>query len=304
MTEDKSAQTKVSWGIRRRLDFIDFRLMWNGRINRSDIMERFDISSPQATADLDRYSAQAPDNLEYDAGLKAYKRLPGYQPKFVGGQVDRHLLQMRALRMGWLELEQSYFDKPPSTEVATLQRRPLDDEVLMPIIDAVRLNRCVEVTYWTMSGKPASARLLAPHSFAFGTGRWHIRAWNAENGDFRDFNLGRIEKVVLRDASPVDPRHDLEWHNIGKLHLRANPALDAEEQASIRREFTFDGETLVLSCRLALLFYLRAEYGLVDETLPPYRRPLILENAAELEEFRLAARKMSVASLNSATPDD
>ena len=50
------SETKVArWGQERRLEFIDFRLYWEGRINRSDLIDFFGISVPQASLDLAKY---------------------------------------------------------------------------------------------------------------------------------------------------------------------------------------------------------------------------------------------------------
>lgn len=294
---DHDGHEKISWGVRRRLDFIDFRLMWDGRVNRKDLVERFQISPPQATTDIERYAQTAPGNVAYDSTEKAFIRGESFEPRFVGMQADRYLLQLQALKLGWLERDQTYFDSVPPTDVATLRRRPLSDAVMMPIVDAIRTKTCVAVRYWTTSGKPATTRKIAPHALAFGAGRWHVRAWNEENGDFRDFNLTRIERARSTAGPAIDSQYDYEWSTVGRLHLRANPELPPEEQASIRREYEFKDDMLILPCRLALLFYLRAEFGLEDKALDPYRRQLVLENGKELEELRNAARKMSVISL-------
>ena len=39
----------MRWGVEKRLEFIEFRLFWEGGINRADIMERFGVSVPQAS---------------------------------------------------------------------------------------------------------------------------------------------------------------------------------------------------------------------------------------------------------------
>ena len=54
-------QGSVRWGIERRLEFIEFRLFWDGHVNRSDLMAAFGISINQASADLNRYLGMAPD---------------------------------------------------------------------------------------------------------------------------------------------------------------------------------------------------------------------------------------------------
>lgn len=44
MDNDKS---ELRWGVAQRLEFIEFRLFWEGRVNRSDLMEQFGLSVNQ-----------------------------------------------------------------------------------------------------------------------------------------------------------------------------------------------------------------------------------------------------------------
>ena len=56
----------LRWGVERRLEFAEFRIVWDGRLNRNDITEFFGISTPQAAADISRYQELAPNNITYD----------------------------------------------------------------------------------------------------------------------------------------------------------------------------------------------------------------------------------------------
>ena len=62
----------LKWGVERRLEFIEFRLFWEGGVNRSDIIEMFDVSVPQASKDLTLYQERAPLNAIYDKSAKRY----------------------------------------------------------------------------------------------------------------------------------------------------------------------------------------------------------------------------------------
>jgi hypothetical protein len=284
-------------GLRRRLEFIDFRLFWDGRINRSDLREHFKISAQQASTDLEKFAEFAPQSMAYDQHAKSFVRTQTYEPVFVAGQAHRYLLQLQALKLGWLDKNHTWFGAVPDIEVVELRRRPVSDELVMLLTTAINERRQIKVKYWTMSGKPATERVLAPHSLAYVAGRWHIRAHDAGNGDFRDFNLGRLENVELSGHSTVDPSFDFEWKSIGRLRLRPNPELPPEEQEAVRREFAFEGEEIEKPCRLALLFYLRSEYHLADDGIDKRKRHLVLLNNDELEELRLSARRMSVMAL-------
>jgi hypothetical protein len=73
----------VRRGVKERLEFIDFRLFWEGRINRADIMERFGISMPQASKDLSLYESIVPGNLSYDVSAKRYLASSRFTPHFI-----------------------------------------------------------------------------------------------------------------------------------------------------------------------------------------------------------------------------
>ena len=34
---------RVPWGVERRLEFIEFRLFWEGRVNRADLIDTFGV---------------------------------------------------------------------------------------------------------------------------------------------------------------------------------------------------------------------------------------------------------------------
>ena len=67
-------QRDLRWGVERRLEFIEFRLFWEGHVNRSDLIDSFGISVQQASTDLNRYLGLAPANMVYDKSGKAYVR--------------------------------------------------------------------------------------------------------------------------------------------------------------------------------------------------------------------------------------
>ena len=71
---------KLRWGVEQRLEFIEYRLFWEGSVNRSDITARFSVSVPQASKDLAQYQETAPDNLSYDRRAKCYVPTEDYRP--------------------------------------------------------------------------------------------------------------------------------------------------------------------------------------------------------------------------------
>lgn len=68
----------MTYATDRRLDFIDWRLTVHGSIRRQHLMDAFQISQPQASADLTAFEAEHPGAMVYDKSAKQY--VPGRNP--------------------------------------------------------------------------------------------------------------------------------------------------------------------------------------------------------------------------------
>ena len=61
----------------QRHDFIAQRIQKPGFINRSDIMQKFGVSTPTASHDLTKFQDLHPGQMVYDATAKRYQRVNG-----------------------------------------------------------------------------------------------------------------------------------------------------------------------------------------------------------------------------------
>lgn len=290
---------QLRWGVRRRLEFIDFRLFWEGRFNRKALADGFGISTQQASADIAQYEQLAPGNLVYDTGQKAYVRAASYEPRFIGHSTDRFLLQLAAVESNWMRQEDTWFDTLPPAEVVTLGARPTTAEHLLRVLDAIRDGRELTIEYHSLTGSKLPARTIAPHALAHSKGRWYARSWSREHNDFRDYSLNRIQNVTGGAASPVDPKLDFEWAHTINLVLTPNPRLAPERQAAVANEYQMTDGILKVPTRLSLSFYLMSEHNLdVEEgILAAEKQQLVLTNRVEVEQARAAARQMSKEAL-------
>nr|WP_313796959.1 hypothetical protein [Falsirhodobacter algicola] len=75
--------SELRWGVEQRLKFLEFRLFWEGQVNRSDLMDQFGVSVNQASADLNRYVGFAPDNMFYDKSARTYICGSKFKPRFL-----------------------------------------------------------------------------------------------------------------------------------------------------------------------------------------------------------------------------
>lgn len=96
----KRRQVGTSLGVEQRLEFIEFRLFWEGHVKRSDVMTQFGLSMNQASSDLSRYIGFAPHNMGYDRSLQTYVRQTGFRPVFDKFYAGRYLAQLRSIAGG------------------------------------------------------------------------------------------------------------------------------------------------------------------------------------------------------------
>ena len=298
---DKDAE-QLRWGVRRRLEFIDFRLFWDGRFNRRDMAETFGISPQQASADIGQYEQVAPNNLAYDRAEKVYKCTEHFTPAFVGRTIERYLLQLVAIENQWMRPEDTWFDAIPPVEVVTLGRRATDPTVLLRVLEAVRNQLEIDIEYASLTGSTRPSRTIAPHALTHSAGRWYVRSWSRDHNDFRDYNLNRISVVGDSRPSSIDSALDFEWVHEMNLVILPNPSLPRERQVAIANEFGMTDGCLVRRCRLSLSYYLMSEYNLDVEpgVLKPEKQQIILQNRDEVIQARAVARQMSMEALTQA----
>lgn len=286
--------------LRERLEFIEFRLYWTGRLSRTDLTDQFRISPPQASADIAQYQEVAPGNLTYDTVRKVYVRGAGFQPGLIARSVDRYMMQLVGVERGWLRKEDTWLSDLIPIDVTSIDHARTDPAVLMAVLDAIRDELELEVDYCSMTGSPARRRQIAPHAMGFAWGRWYVRSWSRDHNDFRDYALARIMKVFSSTPRTIDPAGDLEWHHKIDLVLVPNPLLDPERQEAQRIEHKMVDGKRAVECRLSMAFYLMAEHKLAVEPgkLDAQAQPLVLANFDEVDQARKVARKLSTQALH------
>ena len=198
-------------GQERRLEFIDFRLYWEGRVNRSDLIEFFGISVPQASLDLAKYQEMAPTNAIYDRTEKAYLAAENFSPVVTGHEADPYLNQLLALDWGMLQADSAYFGWTPPVAAVKAPARTLKASDLRVVLRAIKSRRTVRMTYQSMNQPLPTERTISPHAIAFDGSRWHIRAYCHQREDYRDFVFARILDTSLADTSSIDPETDAVW---------------------------------------------------------------------------------------------
>ncbi len=216
----------------QRLKFIEFRLFWEGRVNRSDLMEQFELSVNQASADLNRYIGFAPDNMVYDKSARTYVRGPDYAARFLQPDASRYLAQLRSLADGTMDSDDTWIAELPSYDAAPTPARGVNPMTLRSVVGAIRRSEAIEVKYQSLSRPEPSWRWIAPHAIGFDSFRWHMRAFCLTDEAFKDFLLSRMLEIRGSQESSVTAEVDLDWNTQVTLEIGAHPAL-SETQAKV-----------------------------------------------------------------------
>lgn len=297
--QDGSAEPEraLRWGIERRLEFIDFRLYWEGRINRSDIMRAFALSVQQASADIARYQKLAPDNLAYDRSAKRYLAAPAYRPVFKVDDSGRYLAQLRSLAENLIQAEESWLAEIPSFLTLPLPSRPIPAATLKAVITAIREKCALEVRYQSMSRPDPLWRWISPHAIGFDGLRWHIRAYCHLDGFFKDFVFARIHEFRGTRPGDVDPAGDRAWIETVPVVIAPHPDLSQAQRKSIALDYGMVDSVRVIQVKRAFLLYFLQRLRL-DETgsgRRPAEQQIVLANRTEILEAMATGRHATPA---------
>jgi len=278
----------LRWGVEQRLEFIEFRLFWEGGINRSDITRYFGVSVPQASKDLSRYQELAPRNIRYDRSEKRYFATEEFAPLFLKPDPDRYLSQLRLIADGAISREESWAARPPSFETLTMPRRHIDPDVLRTTLAAIRDREALEIRYQSLSGNRPQAmwRWITPHALAHNGDRWHVRAFCHIDRTFKDFLIPRFLKT--RDTGPAEaaPENDAIWNEFVIVALKPHPKLTDDQRRVVARDFGMKGGQLNMQVRLALLYYLlkRLNLDFEEEARAAREQHVVLANRDEVRD--------------------
>lgn len=261
----RNRQSSLRWGVEQRLEFIEFRLFWEGRLNRSDLMQMFGVSVNQASNDLNRYLKLAPENMIYNRNERAYLRSPVFSPVFLSLDSDLYLNQLRSVADGVLARDNSWIKEYPAYDGAPSPKRIVNAGTLQLVLEALRGRQAVEVRYQSLSQPLPRWRWIAPHATGFDGFRWHVRACCEESGQFKDFLVARIIETRGIRAARSDPRLDRDWHEYTEIVIGPNPGLSDSQRQVVALDYGMQGDQVTLRVRRALLYYAIKRLGLGED---------------------------------------
>ena len=251
-------QVTIPWSTQKRLQFLEFKLYWEGKVNRGDLTAEFGISIPQASVDFTKYQELAPQNISYNASAKHYEPAETFSPIFIELSADAYFSTILC---------------SPTESIATCgsdyvaavpnPSRVISLDVLRILVQAIKNKQVVSVDYRSFNNPQAgNTRLISPHAFGTDGSRWHVRAFCHESNSFKDFVLGRIASAVTGSESDVDVNSDHKWLTYAEVVIGPNPKLKEAQKNIVAMDYGMTDLELKFKCRVALLYYLMKKLGI------------------------------------------
>jgi len=280
----------IKWNTRQRLAYIEVRAYYAGIVSRSDVARTFAMSDPAATKDLKQYNDLAPDNLIYKQSEFGF--VPGNRFKPVIADLDpAAVLPLIAGNSPspWLATDGESIYGIPASYLPLPSRLPAK-EIVAQISRAIYQGKKLSIVYASLHvDKLEQRRVIEPHSLINTGLRWHTRAYNEENFDFRDFVLSRIlEAELIDEPAESSQQYDEDWMETITLELAPHPELTPKQQLNLHVDFSEDGRVMQLTVRRALVGYALRALSVdttPDHSLNPRAFQLILLNRDEIEIY-------------------
>lgn len=280
----KTVEQAMRWGVEQRLEFIEFRLFWEGGVNRSDITTYFGVSVPQASNDLARYQELAPQNIVYDRSGKRYLAGNRFKPVFRKPDADRYLSHLSATSDKVATLSESWLAAAPAFDTVPFPHRRIDPAILRNLLSAIRDKRSLHVHYQSLTRADSMWRWITPHAFGSDGLRWHVRAFCHVDRIFKDFLIPRFLEAKDDGDPGAAPNADTVWQEFVEVTLVPHPQLSPSQRRVVALDFGMEGESLKVRVRLALLYYFLKRLNLEGdaERRAPKEQHVVLGNKAEV----------------------
>lgn len=249
-----------NWAAKERLRTVERALWWRGWIGRPDLSTIFGISAAQASSDLQKYQELNPGAMVYQMNRKRYEATETmvcvlHEPRLEEGMAG--FLQPSGLgsALG------GAFGDCHQISVVTPPKREISPKVQRRVFIAVIQGKKLRVKYHSLKSGRDDWRWLAPSAFGFDGLRWHVRAWNLEGRDHRDFVIGRMSDAEWPEEMVAEemPIRDEEWETLEEREYRINAHLSESRQAALRMDYgTGPDGILKVTCRRAMRQYVEA----------------------------------------------
>lgn len=301
MDTQEKALGRLKWANRQRLQYIEIMAFYTGVVTRSDIARTFGLSDAAATKDINLYNQIAPNNLIYKHSVFGFIPSEHFEAVIadLSPSATLPMIANNLTMIGGANQQHLVYGIP--VEPLPLPTRLPAKEILAQIIRATKHHKKLQVEYLSLSDRHDAPlnnqgeaqnqrqRIIEPHALINTGLRWHVRAYNAETFDFRDFVLSRISKAtVLDDNAESSPEFDDSWVEMITVQLTPHPKLSERKRKSLLLDYDAKDEIIELTVRGSLLGYLLQRLSVdtsEDFSMNPNAYQLVIVNREEIEPF-------------------
>lgn len=281
---------EIKWATRQRLQYIELMAYYTGVITRSNVARAFGISDAAATKDLKFYNDIAPENLLYKHNVFGFVPTPAFKEVFadLSPAVVLPMIEANLTVVGRPNQDSAIFGIP--VEGLALPNRLPDKIVLAQVTRAIHSHKRLKVSYHSLTNSTNDeGRIIEPHALVNTGFRWHVRAYNEDTFDFRDFVLSRFEDATCLDQiAESSAQYDDDWVEIVTLQLAPHPELDDKKRSSLLMDYGCETDIIEIKIRRALIGYLLQQLSVdttTDHSLNPKKYQLVILNRDEIEPF-------------------
>ena len=291
MASNVKMLNEIKFATRQRLQFIEVMAYYTGMISRSMLAKAYGISDPAATKDIKLYNDLAPTNLEYNPSLFSFVPTASFDEVFADLS-PQSVLSMFAQNL--LTIDNPSGSAPIygiSVEHLPLPARLPDKAVLAQIIRAMKAGTQLKVTYHSLTPRDEAenSRIIEPHALINSGLRWHMRAYNHDSYDFRDFVLSRFTSAQqLAEPAESNQNYDDTWTELVQIKLKAHPGLNDKQRTALNYDYDMLEGEIEIEARGALVGYVLQQLKVdttADFRLNPNAYQLVVTNREEVEPF-------------------
>ncbi len=241
---------------KERLSHIDFRLMFLGVMQRSDLIQQFGMKEASATRDIALYRKLADENISYNTRERRYFYCPSFVPLF--DYTPERALSALASGFGDNYTRNRGKAMLPCETPTQLNKTQL--ETLAVLTRAIYQHQALKIKYYSLSSGPSS-REIVPLALVDNGLRWHIRAFDRKQSRFGDFVINRItapETIITGIEEHETIANDNQWNRIVELEIVPHPSL--KHPQTIALDYAMEGGKknphLQINIRAAIAGYL------------------------------------------------
>lgn len=264
---------------KKRLEYIDLCAYVLGVVNRTNLMNRFNVATALASKDISLYQKESNSQLTYDHKLKGYTPKSNFSPLYTHSFSNAFSLIGSGKQL--ITVQPELVDNMPNYDI---QGAYPDLDNIYHVFRALNLKTAVHIQYYSRSSG-FNPRVIFPHSLLKTGTHTYVRSFDKLSQSFRSFKLNRISQSSSSPepySSTYHRDNDIDWSNEVMLDIRIHP--DVKYKETINFDYGMDNGVLTVYLKKCLLHYFLMDWNIAPldyKNLPSTLFPLYLHDIIE-----------------------